>query len=128
SGGKTGHAEAIHVVYDPSVITYEQLLKIFWRNIDPTDEGGQFYDRGTQYRTAIFYVNDEQKKLAEESKTWAENKLGRKVYTEIVPVSRFYPAEEYHQDFYKKNPSRYNSYRQGSGKDKKLDKLWGGDE
>jgi peptide-methionine (S)-S-oxide reductase len=125
SGGTTGHAESILVVYDPAKISYQKLLEIYWDNIDPTDQGGQFADRGTQYRTAIFYMNDEQHKLAEASKKAIEAKLKQPVYTEIVPVGDFYPAEEYHQDYYKKNPVRYNAYKYGSGRETRLQELWG---
>ncbi len=125
SSGATGHAESIEVVYDPKKVTYEKLLSIYWSNIDPTDAGGQFYDRGTQYRTAIFYFTDEQKKLAEASKEKAKAKLHSAIATEIVPATEFYPAEDYHQDFYKKNPTRYYSYKNGSGREEKLKTLWG---
>lgn len=123
--GKTGHAEAIEVVYDPAKVTYEKLLDIYWSNIDPTDAGGQFYDRGSQYRTEIFYTSDTQKKLAENSKAAKEKKLGKPIMTAITQASEFYPAEEYHQDYYKKNPIHYNAYKKGSGRESKLKDIWG---
>ena len=127
SSGGTGHAEAVEVLYDPARITYEKLLDVFWRNIDPTTKDRQFVDRGSQYRAAIFYHNEEQKRLADESKKALE-KSGRfkgPVYTEIVPASEFYPAEEYHQQYYKKNPLRYKFYRYNCGRDERLKELWG---
>ena len=127
SAGKTGHAEAIQVVYDPSRVSYSELLDVFWRNIDPTQPDGQFVDIGRQYRSAIFYHNEEQKRLAEASREKLEQsgKFGRKIVTEIVPATAFYPAEEYHQDYYQKNPIRYKFYRHGSGRDQFLEKTWG---
>ena len=127
SAGGTGHLESIKVIYDPAKVTYQQLLDAFWRHIDPTDAGGSFVDRGSQYRSAIFYQDEEQKRLAEESKA-ALNKSGRfdkPVVTEILPLTKFYPAEEYHQDYYKKNPLRYKFYRYRSGRDQFLEKVWG---
>jgi peptide methionine sulfoxide reductase msrA/msrB len=129
SAGGTGHAESVQVYYDPAKITYRELLDVFWRHVDPTDAGGQFVDRGSQYRTAIFYQDEEQKRIAEESRDNLE-KSGRfsaPVVTEIVPLSVFYPAEDYHQDYYKENPLRYRFYRLGSGRDQFLDKTWGGE-
>jgi peptide methionine sulfoxide reductase msrA/msrB len=127
ASGGTGHAETIQITYDPSKITYSELLDVFWRQIDPTDASGQFVDRGKQYRSAIFYHNDEQKRLAEESKNDLERSglFDRPIVTEIVPASTFYPAETYHQDYYKKNPERYQGYRSGSGRDQYLDRIWG---
>lgn len=125
STGATGHAEAVQVVYDPARITYGQLLDVFWKNVDPFDKGGQFCDRGGQYRSAIFYGSEEERRLAEESKRHVEQRFGRKVATEIVPASDFYAAEEYHQDFYRKNPARYQSYRRGCRRDLRLKELWG---
>lgn len=124
--GKTGHAEAVQIIYDPSVITYSELLDIFWKNIDPTQENGQFADIGTQYRTAIFYHTREQKKLAEKSKLKLENsgKYGKDIVTKIIPSAEFFKAEDYHQDYYRKNPSQYKSYRYGSGRDQYLEKIW----
>lgn len=124
SAGGTGHAESIQVIYDPSKISYEKLLDIFWKNIDPMVKDRQFCDHGHQYRTAIFYHNDEQKQLAEASKVKVATRFGT-VYTEIVPASTFYPAEEYHQDYHKKNPIRYKYYRYSCGRDKRLEELWG---
>ena len=123
SAGGTGHAEAVEVLYDPQKVSYEKLLEIFWVNIDPTVKDRQFCDPGNQYRTAIFYHDEEQKALAEASKKPVEKKFGT-VYTEIVPATTFYPAEEYHQDYYKKNPVRYKYYRTGCGRDKRLEELW----
>jgi len=127
SAGKTGHAEAVQVIYDPARITYSELLDIFWRQIDPTDRGGQFVDRGSQYRTAIFYHSEEQKRMAERSKErFMESGIfGKPIVTEIVPAGPFYRAEEYHQDYYKKNPIRYKIYRFASGRDQYLDRIWG---
>ena len=125
SSGSTGHAEAVQILYDPKRITYAQLLDVFWHNIDPLDKNGQFCDKGSQYRSAIFYGNDEERTLAEESKQRVEQKLGRPVATQVVAAGAFYPAEEYHQDYYRKNPGRYQSYRQGCGRDRRLKELWG---
>ncbi len=127
SAGGTGHAEAVQVVYDPKKVSYERLLEVYWRNVDPTDAGGQFCDRGNQYRTAIFYHNDEQKRLAEQSKVKVEQTKPFKepIVTAIVPAGEFYPAEEYHQDYYLKNPLRYKFYRYGCGRDQRLETLWG---
>jgi peptide methionine sulfoxide reductase msrA/msrB len=126
SAGGTGHAEAVRVLYDPQKITYDELLDIFWRHVDPTDSGGQFVDRGSQYRPAIFYHDEAQKRLAEESKRKLEasGRFDRPIETEIVAVSEFFEAEDYHQDYYKKNPLRYKSYRQNSGRDQFLKKAW----
>lgn len=130
SSGKTGHAEAVEVTYDPSQITYDQLLDVFWRNIDPTAKNQQFVDVGSQYRTAVFYHNDKQKQLAEESKNKlaASGKFKKPIVTEIVPAGKFYPAEEYHQDYYKKNSSRYKFYRFNSGRDEYLERIWNKDQ
>lgn len=128
--GTTGHVEAIQVYYDPGQISYEALLDYFWRHIDPTDPGGQFFDRGSQYRSVIFYQDEEQREAAENSKA-ALNQSGRflkPIVTAVVPFSKFYPAEEYHQDYSKKNPPRYCSYRGGSGRDQFLEKTWGGEK
>ncbi|MCP5424922.1 MAG: peptide-methionine (S)-S-oxide reductase MsrA [Gammaproteobacteria bacterium] len=126
SAGGTGHAEAVEVLYDPTQVTYQKLLDVFWRNIDPTVENRQFCDIGNQYRTAIFYHDEEQKRLAEQSKQALEAS-GRfpKIYTEIVPAGKFYPAEEYHQDYYHKNPLRYQFYRYSCGRDSRLEEIWG---
>ena len=125
-----GYIEAVQIYYDPKIITYEQLLNYFWRHIDPTDSGGQFVDRGPQYRSAIFYSNDKQRQIAEKSKRELEKsgKLGKLIATDLIKLTKFYPAEEYHQDYDAKNPVRYNSYRSGSGRDQSLKKLWGDDK
>ena len=127
SSGTTGHAEAVDVVYDPAKVTYAQLLDVFWRNVDPVDGGGQFCDRGNQYRTEIFFHDAEQQRLAEESKQAlaASGKLKKKIVTPIVPAGEFYPAEDYHQDYYVKNPLRYKYYRFNCGRDDRLKELWG---
>jgi peptide-methionine (S)-S-oxide reductase len=125
--GTTGHAESIEVVYDPAKVTYADLLKVFWRNVDPTDAGGQFCDHGDQYRSAIFYHDEEEKRLAEQSKSEVAKKLKvpGPIVTQIVQASTFYPAEEYHQSYYKKNPLRYRFYRRGCGRDQRLEEVWG---
>ena len=125
SAGKTGHAESIKILYDPKKLGYAKLLDVFWHNIDPTTPNRQFCDAGTQYRSGIFYHNKTQKQFAEESKRKLEERFNGKIVTEITPASTFYPAEEYHQDFYKKNPVRYKSYRLGCGRDQRLKELWG---
>ncbi len=127
SAGGTGHLEAIRVVYDPNRIDYARLLDVFWRNVDPLDAGGQFCDRGGQYRSAIFYETDEQRQLAERFKAelQAPERLGRSVATEILPASPFYPAEDNHQDYYQKNPFRYSIYRFNCGRDRRLEEVWG---
>lgn len=123
----TGHFEAIQITYDPEVITYQMLLDVFWKQIDPTDEGGQFYDRGHSYKTAIFYHTDEQKNIAEQSKQALEQsgRFQKPIVTLILPAKSFYHAEEYHQDFYQKNPAHYNRYRLGSGRDQFISQHWG---
>jgi peptide methionine sulfoxide reductase msrA/msrB len=122
-----GHVEAIDVTFDPAQITYAQLLEVFWRQVDPTDAGGQFVDRGPQYRSAIFYHNEEQKRLAEKTKQElaASGKYDKPIATEILKASVFHKAEDYHQDYHKKNPIRYKYYRSRSGRDQYLDKVWG---
>ncbi len=124
--GDTGHYEAVEITYDPKKITYEQLLDIFWHQIDPTDTGGQFADRGTQYQTAIFYLNEEQKKAAEASKKQLEQSklFDKPIVTQIIKASTFYPAEEYHQDYYRKEPEHYKRYRKGSGRADFLERTW----
>jgi peptide-methionine (S)-S-oxide reductase len=126
SAGGSGHAESIQIVYDPAIISYERLLEIFWQNIDPLDSDGQFCDKGPQYRSAVFYHTEEQKELAEGSKKRFEESgsLPGSIVTEIVPAPNFYPAEEYHQDYYKKNPLRYKFYRLTCRRDKRLAELW----
>ena len=122
-----GHIEVVEVTYDPSKVTYAQLLDVFWRQVNPMDSGGQFCDRGPQYRPAIFYINEEQKVLAEQSreKLAKSGKFAKPITTEIVAASTFYPAEEYHQDYYKKNPLPYKFYRFKCGRDQYLEKIWG---
>jgi peptide methionine sulfoxide reductase msrA/msrB len=127
SSGTTGHVEAVQVYYDPSKITYEELLDYFWKHVDPTDAGGQFVDRGSQYRSVIFYHDEEQKRLAEKSKE-ALSKSGRfnkPIVTEILKFTKFYKAEDYHQDYYKTHPLKYKFYRYESGRDQFLEKVWG---
>ncbi len=123
----TGHLESVEVIYDPAKISYQKLLDVFWHQINPTDAGGQFVDRGESYRTAIFYENAEQKKLAEASKEALERsgRFSKPIVTEIRPAGPFYRAEEYHQDYWKKNPLRYKFYRYNSGRDQYLEKVWG---
>ena len=125
--GSTGHAESIQVVFDPAKVSYEKLLDVFWHNVDPTDASGQFCDKGNQYRSAIFYHDDAQKRLAEESKKNVAKslKVPGPIATEIVAASTFYPAEDYHQMYYKKNPIRYHFYRRGCGRDNRLEEVWG---
>ena len=125
SAGSTGHIEVVKVEYDPTKISYEKLLDIFWPNIDPLDPAGQFCDKGSQYRSAIFYGNEKEKELAEASKKLIAGKLGQAVVTEILPAAQFYPAEDYHQDYYEKNPLKYKFYRFGCGRDARLETLWG---
>jgi peptide-methionine (S)-S-oxide reductase len=129
SEGTTGHAEAVQVVYDPSKLSYAYLLEVFWHNVDPVTPNKQFCDQGNQYRTAIFYHDEEQRKLAEESKRKLEasGRFKQPIVTQIVAASAFYPAEDYHQNYYQKNPLRYHSYRNGCGRDARLKELWGDD-
>jgi peptide-methionine (S)-S-oxide reductase len=127
SSGRTGHAESVEVTFDPAKISYDRLLDIFWVNHDPTVTNRQFCDSGTQYRPAIFYLNDEQKRLAEASEAkWEKLKpFPQPILTQIVPAGRFWPAEAYHQDYYKKNPLHYSFYVTGCGRYARLDSLWG---
>ncbi|MBF0565301.1 MAG: peptide-methionine (S)-S-oxide reductase MsrA [Nitrospirae bacterium] len=127
SSGTTGHVEAIQVTYDPSKISYDKLLDVFWRQIDPTDPSGQFVDRGSQYRSVVFYQNPQQKVLAEKSRDNLQRsgRFKKPIVTEILPAGKFYKAEEYHQDYYRKNPLRYKFYRFNSGRDQFLKKVWG---
>jgi len=127
SGGTTGHTESVEILYDPSKVSYEKLLDTFWKNIDPTTARGQFVDSGSQYRPEIFFHNEEQKKLAEASKKKLSDskKFDKPIIVEITKADKFYPAEEYHQDYYKENPLRYKFYRSNSGRDQFLDKVWG---
>jgi len=125
SFGGTGHAEAVRILYDPNKVSFKKLLDIFWRNIDPTVKDRQFCDAGNQYRSAIFYHSEEQKKLAQQSLEELKSKFPV-IYTEIVEAKEFYPAEEYHQDYYLKNPLRYRFYRSSCGRDERLKTLWEG--
>ena len=127
SSGGTGHAESLRVGFDPRLVSYEQLLEVYWRNVDPMDGGGQFCDRGTQYRPAIFYENEEQRQaaLAGKRALEASGRLPRPVVVQVVPLEAFYPAEDYHQDFYKKDGFRYKTYRLGYGRDRRLEAIWG---
>jgi len=126
SSGGTGHVEAIRITFDPSKVSYSKLLEVFWQQIDPTDNGGQFVDRGSQYRSAVFYHSEEQKKLAEESRKelMSSGRFPKPVVTEIIPASEFYVAEAYHQDYYQTHPIRYKFYRYRSGRDQFLEKTW----
>ncbi len=125
--GLTGHREAVQVRYDPRQVSYERLLEIFWRNIDPTDAGGQFHDRGSQYMTAVFYHDEAQRTAAEKSRRELDHsgKFTRPVVTDILPAGRFYPAEDYHQDYYRKNAKQYQRYKVGSGRAGFIEKNWG---
>ena len=125
SAGTTGHTEAVEITYDPKKISYEKLLDVFWRNIDPLTANAQFCDSGSQYRSAIFFHDHTQKTLAETSKKRLQSRFKQPIVTEIISASEFYPAEDYHQDYYKKNPIRYKIYRYGCGRDKRLQELWG---
>ena len=127
SSGGTGHAEVVQVEFDPKKVTYAQLLQVFWRNVDPLTPNAQFCDHGEQYRSAIFVADAEQRRLAEESKRQLEQskRFDKPIVTQIVPTSEFYPAEEYHQDYYRKNPLRYRYYRYSCGRDARLEALWG---
>ena len=126
SGGTTGHFEAVSVLFDPSVISYDQLLDVFWRQIDPSDDGGQFADRGSQYRTAIFYENERQRRAAEASKAALDKsgKFSHPAATLILPATPFYPAETYHQNYASKNPVHYSAYKKGSGRQKFIEETW----
>ncbi|TGM03432.1 peptide-methionine (S)-S-oxide reductase [Leptospira barantonii] len=125
--GRTGHRESVQIEFDPSKIRYSDLLKVFWKQINPTDNGGQFADRGNQYRTGIFYHGEAQKKAAEESKQEIakSGKFSAPIVVEIIPFTAFYPAEGYHQNYYKTNPDHYKAYRKGSGREAYLENLWG---
>jgi peptide-methionine (S)-S-oxide reductase len=127
SGGKTGHTEAVQVVFDPKKVTYQKLLEVFWRNIDPTAANAQFCDHGSQYRSGIFFLNEEQHRLAVASREQVERTkpFREPIVTEITRATTFYPAEDYHQDYYKKNPLRYKFYRANCGRDSRLEQLWG---
>ncbi|MFD1706688.1 peptide-methionine (S)-S-oxide reductase MsrA [Siminovitchia sediminis] len=125
--GLTGHTEAVQITYDPEVISYNQLLDMYWMQIDPTDAGGQFYDRGGSYRPAIFYHNEEQRLLAEESKKQLDRsgRFSKPITVPVEPAKPFYEAEDYHQDFYRKNPVRYQAYQHGSGRAQFIERHWG---
>ena len=127
SAGRTGHAESVEVVYDPAKVSYQKLLDAFWRNVDPITPNAQFCDHGSQYRSAVFYQTDEEKRGAEASKQAIEQsrRFKEPIVTQIVMASQFYPAEEYHQDFYKKNPVRYKFYKYNCGRAQRLEELWG---
>lgn len=127
ASGSTGHTESVEILYDPEKITYEEILNVFWMNIDPTQVDGQFADRGKQYRTVIFYYDDEQKMKAEESKKKLEEsgKFDSPIVTTIEPFTAFYNAEDYHQDYYKKNSLHYKAYKKGSGREGFLERTWG---
>jgi len=127
SNGGTGHYEALKVIYDPAKVSYAQLLEVFWRNIDPLDASGQFCDRGSQYRAAIFYSTDKQKAHADSSRRAIEQsgKFRNRIVTPVVPATVFYPAEDYHQDYYRKNPIRYRLYSWNCGRARRLSKVWG---
>jgi peptide-methionine (S)-S-oxide reductase len=124
--GKSGHYEAVQITYNPDLFPYERLLELYWPQIDPTDDGGQFHDRGDQYRTAIFYHNEHQKQLAEKTKNEivVSGRFRKPIVTNILPASTFYPAEEYHQKFYKNNPDEYKQDRAKSGRDEFIDNHW----
>lgn len=127
SSGRTGHAESVEITFDPAATSYRKLLGVFWHNIDPTQAGAQFCDLGQQYRSAIFYANDAQRRAALESvkRLEASTILKEPIVTQVVPLPRFWPAEGYHQDYYKKNPVHYQAYRLGCGRDRRLRELWG---
>ncbi len=126
SAGGTGHAEAIQIVYDPAKVSYAQLLDVFWRNIDPLTKDRQFCDDGDQYRSAVFFHDEAQRRLAEETrKKVAARFAPRQVHTQVAAATRFYPAEDYHQEYYVKNPARYKFYRWNCGRDRRLEELWG---
>ncbi|KFE70649.1 peptide-methionine (S)-S-oxide reductase MsrA [Hyalangium minutum] len=129
SSDSTGHAEAVQIVYDPSKVTYAQLLQVYWHNVDPLTPNAQFCDHGSQYRSAIFFQDAEQQRLAEESKRQLEasGRFKKPIVTQLVAASTFYPAEDYHQDYAQKNPVRYRYYRSGCGRDARLKELWGDD-
>ena len=129
SSGETGHAESIEINYDPAQVSYEKLLDLFWHNIDPTAVNSEFVDHGTQYRSAIFYHNEEQKRIAEKSKAElaASGRFNKPIVTEIVPAITFYPAEEYHQKYYEKSRDSYNNYHDNSGREEFIEEHWGKD-
>ena len=124
TAGGTGHIEGVQIIYDSDVVSYEELLYVYWRNVDPLDGNGQFCDRGVSYRPAIFYDTAEQRSTALDSVTQVSESLGRTTAVDILPLDTFYPAEEYHQDYYLKNPVRYSWYRSGCGRDRRLQEVW----
>src|SRR5688500_17938170 len=124
SSGDTGHYEVVEITYDPAKVSYEHLLETFWRNVDPFDARGQFCDKGSQYLSAIFYSNDEEKALAEASQAEVAERFNMPVATSILPAEGFYPAEDYHQDFYQTNPARYKYYKFGCGRAQRLEEIW----
>ena len=128
SGKRTGHAEAVRIVYDPNVVTYAELLDRFWRNIDPFQKNGQFCDHGQPYRSGVFFQDETQKALAESTRDEVAARFGKDVVTEVTQGETFWLAEEYHQDFYRKNPAHYQRYRKGCGRDRRLAELWGDNE
>ena len=123
--GGTGHYEAVEITYDPGEVSYEELLHTLWRTVDPTDAGGQFCDRGESYRTAVFVADESERAAAEASKAEAEKALGQEIVTPILDRAEFWPAEDYHQDYYRTNPMRYSYYRWGCGRDARIEELWG---
>ena len=125
SSGSTGHTEAVQITYDPAKVSFEQLLAVFWRNVDAVDGGGQFCDRGSQYRPAIFYHSAEQQRAAEASKKEVQQRLAKTIATTVDEAGPFYAAEDYHQDYYEKNPLRYKFYKWSCGREQRLDQLWG---
>ena len=125
SAGGSGHVESVEILFDPSRIDYRTLLEVFWHNVDPLTAGGQFCDRGPQYRTGIFFHDDEQRRIAEESRQHVEETLHARVVTEIAAATPFHPAEKYHQDFYRKSPAEYHRYRSHCGRDRRLHEIWG---
>ncbi|MEO1400736.1 MAG: peptide-methionine (S)-S-oxide reductase MsrA [Cyanobacteria bacterium J06635_1] len=125
SSGTTGHLESVQISYDPAQVSYEQLLSVFWHNIDPLDERGQFCDKGSQYRSAVFYHDEQQHQLAEATKQTVTEQFDHPVATEILPAQEFYAAEGYHQNYYQTHPVRYRVYRFGCGRDQRLAELWG---
>ncbi len=127
ANGRTGHTETVQVIYDSTKVSYERLLEVFWHNIDPLAADRQFCDRGAQYRSAVFYGSEAERELAEEWKARLASRFDAEIQTQIVPETPFYAAEQYHQDFYKTNPGRYYSYREGCGRDRRLAELWGED-
>ena len=124
-GGRTGHLETVQITYDPQKVSLETLLEVFWANIDPLDSGGQFCDRGESYTTAIFFSGDAQQQAAQHSKSLASNYLDKDLATKLIELDKFYPAEDYHQDFYMENPTRYKFYRWNCGRDARLEQVWG---